>query len=112
MEEDLGVVIGSRSYKDDYMNEKLDHQIKEEKRLSKIGKIESQCALVCFISGYEHKLNYYMRTVPNISHLLRHTDDVITKQFTPAIRGVKCSEVQAHQYFLKRLTLNTRIQKW
>ena len=34
-----------------------------------------------------------MRTVPNISNLLRHTDDIITKELTPAITGgVKCSE--------------------
>ena len=34
-----------------------------------------------------------MRTVPNISNLLRHTDDIITKELIPAITGgVKCSE--------------------
>ena len=33
-----------------------------------------------------------MRTVPNISNLLQH-DDVITKEFIPAITGgVKCSD--------------------
>ena len=91
----LGAVIGSRSYKEDYMNEKIDQWIKEVKLLSEIAKIEPQCALSCFISGYKHKLNCYMRTVPNISNLLRHIDDVITKEFIPAItRGVKCSEIE------------------
>ena len=67
-----------RIYKEDYMNEKTDQWIKEVKLLSEIVKIEPQCALSCFISGYKYKLNYYMRTVPNISNLLQHID-IITK---------------------------------
>ena len=67
--------------------------VKKVKLLSEIAKIEPQCALSCFISGYKHKLNYYMRTVPNISNLLRHIDDFITKEFIPAITGgAKCFE--------------------
>ena len=38
----LGVVIGSRSYKEDYMNEEIDQWIKEVKLLSEIAKIEPQ----------------------------------------------------------------------
>ena len=34
----------SRSYKEDYMNEKIDQWIKEVKLLSQIAKIEPQCA--------------------------------------------------------------------
>ena len=67
------------------MNEKIDQWIKEVKLLSEIAKIERQCALSCFISGHKHKLNYDMRTIPNILNLLRHLDDAITKGFIPAI---------------------------
>ena len=89
----LEVVIGLRSYTEDYMNEKIDQWMKEVKLLSEIAKIEPQCALGCFINGYKHKLNYYMRTVPHISNFLRHTDNMIIKEFIPAITGsVKCSE--------------------
>ena len=42
----LGTVIGSKSYKEDYMNEKIDQWIKEVKLLSERAKIEPQCALV------------------------------------------------------------------
>ena len=51
----LGAVIGSRSYKEDYMNEKINYWIKEVKLLSEIAKIEPQCPLSCFISRYKHK---------------------------------------------------------
>ena len=75
------------------MNEKVIQWIKEVKLLSEIAKIEPQCTLICFISRYKHKLNYYVRTVPNISVLLGHIDDVIKKEFVPAITGgFKCSE--------------------
>ena len=75
------------------MNEKIDQWIKEVKLLSEIAKIKPQCALSCFISGYKHKLNYYVRTVPNILNLLRPIDDIITKEFIPSITGgVQCSE--------------------
>ena len=91
--DNLGSLIGSRSYKEDYMNEKIDQWIKEVKLLSEIAKTEPQCALSCFIGGYTHKLNDYMRMVLNISNLLRHIDDVVTKGFIPAITGgVKCYE--------------------
>ena len=39
------------------MNEKIDQWIKKVKLLSEMAKIEPQCALSCFISGYKHKLN-------------------------------------------------------
>ena len=75
------------------MNEKIDQWIKELKLLSETANIEPQCALSYFITGYKHKLNNYMRVVPNILNLLRHRDNFITKEFIPAITGgVKCSE--------------------
>ena len=75
------------------MNEKIDQWIKEVKLLSEIAKIKPQCVLSCFMSGHEQKLNCYMRTVPDISNLMQHIDDVITKEFIPAITGgAKCSE--------------------
>ena len=43
----LGVVIGSKSYKEDYINEKLDVWMKEIQLLSETGKTEPQCALSC-----------------------------------------------------------------
>ena len=84
-------VICSRSNEEDYLNKK-DRSVHKrgktsQKRLKWV-KIKPQCALSYFISGYNHKLNYYMRMVPNISNLLRHIDNVITKGFIPAIKKV------------------------
>ena len=54
----LGALISLRSYKEDYMNEKIDQWIKEVKPLREIAKIEPKCALICFVSRYKRKLNY------------------------------------------------------
>ena len=63
------------------MDDRIVQWIKEIKLLSEIAEIEPQCALSCFISVCKLKLNYYVRTDPNISNLLRRIDDVITKVF-------------------------------
>ena len=55
--------------------------------LSEIAKIEPQVAYTCFLSGYKHKFNYYMRTIPDIGKLLRKLDEVILTKFIPAITG-------------------------
>ena len=89
----VGEVIGSTSYNEDYINEKIDVWIKE---IQGLRKIEPQCALSCFIGRYKHKSNYCMRTIPNTANLLKRLDDVITKLFIPSITGgIKCSNVQS-----------------
>ena len=89
----LGAVIGSLSYKDEYMNEKVQNWSNEIKVLSEIAKIEPQSAFACFVSGYKHKLTYFMRTIPDIKFLLKPVDDVVTTWLIPAITGgIACSE--------------------
>jgi len=58
------------------------NQIKE---LTNIAKCEPQAAYSAFISGFQHKMNYYIRTIPNLSNLLKPLDDVLTQSFIPAI---------------------------
>ena len=48
----------------------------------------STCLPFCaFVSGYKHKMTYYMRTIPQISELLTPLDEVITTELIPAITG-------------------------
>ena len=37
--------------------------------LKETEKSEPQCALSCSIGGYNHKLNYSVKTIPNIANL-------------------------------------------
>ena len=67
----LGAVIGSITYKEEYMNEKINIWLQELQMLTNIAKSEPQTAFSCFIAGYKHKFTYFMRTVPNISSLMK-----------------------------------------
>ena len=62
----LGAAIGSEIYREEYINEKIDTWIREIKLLSEIAAFAPQEAYTCFTSGYKHKLNFCMRTIPSI----------------------------------------------
>ena len=67
--------------------EKIDKWVEELHVLSEIAKIELQAAYTYLLSGYKHKFNYYMRTIPGIGKLLRKVDEVILTEFVTAITG-------------------------
>ena len=67
--------------------EKINKWVEELHALSKIAKIEPQAVYTCFLSGYKHKFNYYMRTIPGIGKLLRKVDEIILTEFILAITG-------------------------
>ena len=83
----LGAVIGSTTYRDTYVSDKVNQWCNEIRLLSRIANIEPQAAYSCFVSGYKHKLTYCMRTIPDIGHLLKQVDDVILTELIPAITG-------------------------
>ena len=89
----LGAVIGNKKHKEEYVYEKVTSWYNELILLSEIAKIEPHAAYCCFVNGYKHKLTYYMRTIPEISHLLIPIEDVIRTKFIPAItNGVFVSD--------------------
>ena len=57
--------------------EKINKWLEELYVLSEIAKIDPQTAYTCFLNGYKHKFNYYIRTIPGIGNLLRKVDQVI-----------------------------------
>ena len=62
--------------------------------LSKISKTRTTSCLHCFLGGYKHKFNYYMRTIPCIGKLLKKVDEVILTEFIVAItRGILITEM-------------------
>ena len=87
--------IGSQEYRDEYAINKTYHIANELNNLCEIAKLEPLAACSCFVSGFKHKLNYIMRTIPNISHLLKPIDDIILTKFMPAITdGIKINQIE------------------
>ena len=77
----LGAALGASQFRNEYIKEKILHVLIE------IAKIEPQAAYTCFLSSYKHKLNYYMKTIPDITRLLKKVDEVILTKFIPVITG-------------------------
>ena len=96
----LGAVISSQEYRDEYVINKTDQVVNELNNLCEIAKLEPQAAYSCFVSGFKHKLNYIMRGIPNISHLLKLIDDIILTKFIPAITGgTKINQIERKLLF-------------
>ena len=77
------------------MEEKVKTWIAEIQMLSKIARTEPQAVFSRFISGFKHKLNYCMRTIPGIKNQLKQLDDVISTELIPAITGgITCSNLE------------------
>lgn len=86
-ERHLGAVIGSETFRKEYVEDIVAKWVKEITLISEIAVIEPQAAYTCYVSGYQHRFTYYLRTIPEISSLLRPVESVIRHQLLPAITG-------------------------
>ena len=83
----LGVVIGDAEYRESFMIDEINIWLADLTTLVKIAIIAPHEAYTCFTAGYKHKLNYYMRTIPNIGSHLKKVDDLITTLLIPSMTG-------------------------
>ena len=81
----LGGYIGSEDGWDEYADELVNSWCGQLMVLSKIAKTEPQAAYAAFVSGFKHKLTYYIRTMPNIKQHLTRLDAVVDNVFIPVI---------------------------
>ena len=56
----LGAALGTSQFRDEYIMEKINKCVEELHVLTEIAKIGPQPSYTCFLSGYQHKFNYYM----------------------------------------------------
>ena len=62
----LGAVIGSKSFKDIFCEEKIANWRAELKTLAEIAKNQLQSAYVAFTKGFKNKFTYFMRAIDSI----------------------------------------------
>ena len=55
--------------------------------LSTIAETQRQTAYSAFVSGFKNKLNYLLRTILNVRHLLLPLEKTIRNKFIPAVTG-------------------------
>ena len=78
--------IGSEDGWNEYADELVNLWCGQLMVLSKIAKTEPQAAYAAFVSGFKHKLTYYIKTImPNTKQHLTLLDAVVDNVFIPAI---------------------------
>ena len=83
----LGATLGSRSYVERYMQDKVVLWVDTIKKLSVIARTQPHAAYSVFIHGLSSKWTYFLHTIPDIADLLVPLDEVIDTHFIPALTG-------------------------
>ena len=86
----LGGYVGTTEGAESYVQELLDDWIKQLQELTKIAKSEPQAAYSAFVSGFQHKMTYFIRTIPGLTSILKPLDDYLTEYFIPAMTVTFC----------------------
>ena len=71
----LSAVIGSKEFKDQNCQEKVDKWLREMESLAEISKSQPHAAYVAFTKGFKSKFTYYLSTIkshPTHQHGLNH----------------------------------------
>jgi hypothetical protein len=87
----LGAVVGSRSYLNEYVNEKVEEWAKEIINLADFATTQPQASYAVYTFGLKHRWTYFIRTLPDIQYLLQPLEEAITKFLLPALVDHKCS---------------------
>ena len=93
-ERHLGAVIGSTSFKEKYVENKIQKWVTDVEELSIIAQIEPQIALSAYTKALCMRWCFVQRTISDISHLFQPLEDVIRDKFIPAVVGRAVSDIE------------------
>ena len=83
----LGAAIGTESYINSYVKQKVEQWSVELERLALVATTQPHSAFAAFTHGFTSKWTHLARTIPNISHLLQPLEDIISTRLIPALSG-------------------------
>ena len=83
----LGAVVGTEENKKNYINDKIREWTKKINMLADIATIHPQVAYTTYVTSYQHKLTYLLRTIPYIEVQLKKIDEVVRHKLIPAMIG-------------------------
>ena len=83
----LGAALGTRSFVEKFVRDKVAGWVTEVKNLSVMAKTHPQAAYAVFTHGQSSKWIFLMRTIPDIGALFQPLEDAIRQFFLPAITG-------------------------
>ena len=73
----LGALLGSRSYLEEYVGNKVETWVQEILKLSEFAMSQLQAAYAAFSFVVRHKWTYFLRTTPGIEDLLQPLEEAI-----------------------------------
>ena len=80
----LGAAIRSPTFVERYVQKKVSGWVKEMETLSSMAASQPHSAYAAFTHGLSHRWTYLVRTIPDVSDLLKPLEDVIRHKFLPA----------------------------
>ena len=83
----LGAVIGDENYQKQYCEKIVKTWIDEIKLLSEIALIQPQAAYSSYVSGFQHKFTYFIRTIKGFEKYLQPLEEAIRHSLIPAVTG-------------------------
>ena len=66
----LGAALGSRSYFEEYVGEKVEDWVGKVIKLAEFAVSQPQASYAAFTFGLRHRWTYFLRTLPDIADLL------------------------------------------
>ena len=96
----LGAAISSNKFRKKYVNEKFNEWCEELKVLSKLAKLQPQAAYATFCFGEQNEYSSFLRTIPNMSELMKPVDEIIQIDLLPLIIGKSINENERQLYSL------------
>ena len=96
----LGAALGSSTFKDSYVKEKVAKWVTDIEELSEIAVEEPQIALSAYTKSICHRWSFIQRTIGGISHLFCPIEECIRETFLPALIGRKVSDLEREIFTL------------
>ena len=90
----LGASLGANTFKQEYIQEKVQDWVEQLKVLSQYAKADPHAAYAAFTFGFLQKWKYVQRTVNDINHLFEPLEKCIRDDFIPNILGKQVSDTE------------------
>ena len=81
----LGAVLGSRSFLEEYVGNKVENWVEQVSKLAEFALSQPQASYAAFTVGLRHRWTYFLRTLPDITDLLTPLERAITEVLIPAM---------------------------
>ena len=96
----LGAALGTKTFKDEYVQEKVEALCKEITKLADFAKTQPHAAFSPYIHGQQHRFTYFLRTIEGMEDYLKPLDNTISNILLPAIFCTTISKQQRELYAL------------